>query len=81
MDDLDQVILIQFSQLIRDAGTFTTALVTDELTQEEQDHFAKRFALLAETVKERAERTGRRARKASGDDSGSAGGDTDPRPT
>ena len=60
MDQLDEIILVDFSQLIREAGKFTTSLVTDELTQKEQEHFAKRLVLLAELLQERAIRTRKR---------------------
>ncbi|TDU06618.1 hypothetical protein EDD99_5181 [Streptomyces sp. 846.5] len=72
MDELDEAILVQFSQLIRDAGKFTTHLVTDGLTQKEQQHFAKRLAVLADTVHERAERTGKRTAKGNVSDISSA---------
>lgn len=60
MNDLDELILIQFSQLMCEARQFTTALVADELSKKEQEDFAKRFVLLAESLQERAERTRRR---------------------
>ncbi len=47
MDQLDEIILVDFSQFIRDSGKFTTSLVTDGLTQKEQEHFAERLVLLA----------------------------------
>lgn len=77
MNDLDEAILFLYSTLFRDSAKFTTGVVTDELTAQEQEHYAKSFAMLADSIRERAEQTKRRVAKGKVSDISSARGDVD----
>jgi hypothetical protein len=54
MDDLDRIILLQLSNVIRDVGDFSADLLGDDLTHDEQINFAHRLVDLAEAIRERA---------------------------
>ena len=77
MDELDQAILFLFATLTHETGKFTTAVVLDHLTADEQEHYAKRFLVLSESLNERAARTRKRASKGNVSDIGQLRGDKD----
>ena len=75
LDQLDQVILVQFCQLRHEVGKFTSAVILDQLTAKEQEHYAKMFRILADSLDERAARTRKRASKGNVSDINSARGE------
>ncbi|NEA56402.1 hypothetical protein G3I60_20190 [Streptomyces sp. SID13666] len=76
LNDLDQAILFTFATLVHESETFTTALVTDELTDREQEHLAKRLVVLADALQERAELTRKRRSEGNISDINSARGES-----
>ncbi|MFC1419370.1 hypothetical protein [Streptacidiphilus cavernicola] len=63
LSDLDQAIIFALTTLKDDAPKLTAALMANELTDKERDHLAKRFAVLADVLNERAELMRKRAAK------------------
>ena len=63
LNELDQAIIFALATLKDDAPKLTAALMANELTDKEEDHLAKRFAVLADVLNERAELMRKRAAK------------------
>ena len=63
LSELDQAIVFAMTTLKDDAAKLTAAITANELTDKEQVHLAKRFAVLADVLNERAELTRKRASK------------------
>ena len=55
MSDLDQAIVFALTTLKDDAAKLTSALMANTLTDKERAHLARRFAVLADVLNERAE--------------------------
>ena len=57
MEDLTELILLQIKSITKDVGSFVAALLSDELTREQQIRFGHRLVDLAELILERANGT------------------------
>ena len=76
LSELDQAIIFALTTLKDDAPKLTAALMASELTDKERDHLAKRFAVLADVLNERAELMQKRAAKGNASDTTSARGES-----
>lgn len=57
MEDLTELILLQIKNINKDMGSFVAALLSNELTREQQVSFGHRLVDLAEMILERSQST------------------------
>jgi hypothetical protein len=57
MEDLTELILLQIKSITTDVGGFVAALLSDDLTRDQQLSFGHRLVDLAELILERANKT------------------------
>jgi len=57
MEDLTELILLQIKSITKDVGGFVAALLSDDLTHDQQISFGHRLVDLAEIIPERANKT------------------------
>jgi len=57
MEDLTELILLQIKGITTDLGGFVAALLSDDLTRDQQLSFGHRLVDLAELILERANKT------------------------